>query len=291
VNISYELLAHAVLAGILLGGFYAAVSIGLAISFGYLNVPQVAHPTFLVMGGFGAVILNRYGFDPILGGLLTMPVFFAFGWAVYTFYHHSFERRGEDADLRGIAFFFGLSLVLEITLSLMFGVDQQIVSAPYIGRSIALGDFRIPYRTLIACGGALLISGLFVALLRKTFTGRAIQAVAQDETALLIVGADPVRIKQIAFAFATATTSLSGALLAIIGPVTPGLGRLYLGKVFAIVVLAGLGSIRGVILASLVLGVTESLLLATAGTSWTPAVAFGIILVTLAVKPNGLFGR
>src|ERR1019366_4049791 len=144
--LTFDLYVNAVISGILLGGFYAAVSIGLAISFGLLGVPQVAHPAFLVLGGFGVIVLNRHGVDPLLAGILWVPAFFLFGWLVYSFYHRTFERRGEDVDLRGIAFFFGVAFIVEISLSLYFGVDQQFVDAPYIGRSFRLGDLRFPYR-------------------------------------------------------------------------------------------------------------------------------------------------
>ncbi|MEO8630117.1 MAG: branched-chain amino acid ABC transporter permease, partial [Betaproteobacteria bacterium] len=136
--------------------------------------------------------------------------------------------------------------------------------------------------------------GLTISLwlyLSKTYTGRAIQAVAQDHTALALMGADPVRVKQWAFGIATATCALAGALLIIIGPVEPGLGRLYIGRTFCVAVLAGLGSLPGTLAAGIILGIAESVVLTTVGASWAPAVAFGILLLVLAVRPAGLFGR
>jgi branched-chain amino acid transport system permease protein len=117
------------------------------------------------------------------------------------------------------------------------------------------------------------------------------QAVAQDEGALRLMGADPVRIKRWAFGIATATCAIAGALLIIIGPVDPNLDRLYIGRTFCVVVLAGLGSMSGTMVAGLILGVAESIVLSTAGTAWAPAVAFGILLLVLGVRPAGLFGR
>lgn len=288
---SFDLLADALISGVLLGGFYAAVSIGLAVVFGMLDVPQVAHPALLVAGGYGTFWLAQYGIDPLLAGLLLAPPFFLAGMAVYRFYHATFERRGTDAGLRGLAFFFGLAFVLEVGLILAFGVDQRLVQAPYIGTSLAIGEHRMPLRMLVAFGGAVLLTGGFALYLGTTYSGRAIKAVAQDETALQLMGADPVRIKQLAFGIATSTAAISGALLIIVGPIEPGLGRLYLGKVFSIVVLAGLGSIPGTFVAALVLGVSESLVLSSLGVSWAPAVSFGLLLAMLAIRPAGLFGR
>jgi branched-chain amino acid transport system permease protein len=121
--------------------------------------------------------------------------------------------------------------------------------------------------------------------------GRAILAVAQDRLALQLMGADPVRIKQFAFGLAIATTAIAGSLLIIIGPVEPSVGRLYIGRVFAIVVLGGMGSIPGMFIAAMILGVAESLVATFMGPSWAPAVAFGLLLLTLAFRPSGLFGR
>ena len=288
---SFELLGEAIIAGVLLGCFYAAVSVGLSVAFGLLDVPQIAHPAFLVLGAYGAYFLGRLGVDPLLAGILLTPLFFVAGLAVYRFYHAVFESRGTDAGLRGLAFFFGIAFVVEVVLILVFGVDQRMVEAAYIGRSVALGDMRIPMRMLVAVGVALVLTIGLSRYLSGTFTGRAIKAVAQDQTALALMGADPVRVKQWAFGIATGTCALAGALLIIVAPVEPGLGRLYIGRTFCVAVLAGLGSMPGTLAAGLILGIAESVVLASLGASWAPAVAFGLLLLVLAVRPAGLFGR
>lgn len=286
-----ELLYEAIISGVLLGCFYAAVSLGLSVAFGLLDVPHIAHPSFLVLGAFGTYMLGLHGVDPLLAGLLMMPVFFVFGLAVYQFYYSTFEKRGSDTGLRGIAFFFGVAFIVEVSLIIAFGVDQRLVEAAYIGTSTRFGDMRIPNRMLVAFGVAVLLTAVLTVYFAKTFTGRAIKAVAQDEGALRLMGADPVRIKRFAFAIATATCAIAGALLIIVGPVDPGLGRLYIGRTFCVVVLAGLGSMSGTVVAGLVLGIAESIVLSSVGAAWAPAVAFGILLIVLGVRPAGLFGR
>jgi branched-chain amino acid transport system permease protein len=286
-----QLLFEAIVSGVLLGCFYAAVSLGLSIAFGLLDVPHIAHPAFLVLGAFGAYVLGGYGLDPLVAGLLLMPVFFVFGLGVYQFYYATFERRGTDTGLRGLAFFFGVAFIVEVGLILAFGVDQRMVEAPYIGQSLEIGEMRLPYRMLVAFGMAVVLMVVLSTYLARTFTGRAIKAVAQDEGALRLMGVDPVRVKRIAFGIATAVTAVTGALLIIVGPVEPGLGRIYIGRTFCVVVLAGLGSVPGTIVAGLILGIAESIVLSTAGAAWAPAVSFGILLMVLAVRPAGLFGR
>jgi branched-chain amino acid transport system permease protein len=138
---------------------------------------------------------------------------------------------------------------------------------------------------------ALVLMATLTLYLSQTFTGRAIKAVAQDEPALRLMGADPVRIKQWAFGIATAVAALAGALLIIIGPVEPALDRVYIGRTFSVVVLAGLGSMTGTLAAGLILGISESIVLMLFGASWAPAVSFGLLLLVLGVRPQGLFGR
>jgi len=289
--LSFELLLEAIVFGVLLGCFYAAVSIGLSVAFGLLDVPHVAHPAVMVLGSYCTYLLGRYGLDPILAGIALMPLFFLLGVAIYRFYYESFEKRGSDAGVRGLAFFFGLAFIIEVGLILAFGVDQRMVEAAYIGRSLALGEFRIPWRMLVAFGVALVLTAALTIYLSRTFTGRAIKAVAQDEPALRLMGANPVRIKQWAFGIATAVTALAGAMLIVVGPVEPSLDRVYIGRTFAVVVLAGLGSMTGTLAAGLILGISESIVLMQFGASWAPAVAFGLLLVVLGIRPQGLFGR
>ena len=289
---TWDLLVGAIVFGLLLGCFYAAVSLGLSISFGLLDVPLIAHPSFLVSGAYATWLLGSYGLDPILSGLLVAPIFFALGVLIYRLYYAMFERHGSDTNLRGLAFFFGVAFIIEIGLVLAFGVDQRLVEAVYIGKSIDLtDDLRIPMRLLVGFSVAIVLTIGLTIYLSKTFLGRAIRAVAQDQIAISLMGANPVRVKQWAFGIATATTAIAGSLLIIIGPVDPQLGRIYIGRTFCVVVLAGLGSMGGTLVAGLILGVAETLVLTFFGASWAPAVAFGLLLVILGVRPQGLFGR
>ena len=288
---SIDLLRDAIVFGLLVGCFYAAVSVGLSVAFGLLDVPNIAHPAFLVLGSYCTYVLNQYGWDPIVAGIVLMPAFLLLGMAVYRFYYETFERRGTEAGLRGLAFFFGVVFIIEVGLVLLFGVDQRLVEADYIGKSLSIGDMRLPLRLLVACAVALVLTIGLSLYLSKTFTGRAIKAVAQDEPALRLMGANPVRIKQWAFGIATAVTALAGALLIIVGPVEPTMDRVYIGRTFCVVVLAGLGSMSGTLVAGLILGVSESIVLTLLGASWAPAVAFGLLLIMLGIRPQGLFGR
>lgn len=288
---SWELLANTLVAGLLLGGFYAAVSLGISLIFGLLDIANIAQPAFLILGSYAAYVMNTsFGLDPILTGVLFTPLFYGLGVVVYRVYYGSFERRGEES-LRGLVFFFGLLFIIEVSLSLKYGVDYRLVQAAYIGKSIDLGGVGVAYRLLVPCLVGLAMTLALYLFLGRTFYGRAIMAVSQDGPALRLMGADPIHIKTIAFGIGIAAASLAGALLITIAPVIPSTDRDYIGRMFAITVLGGMGSIGGTLVASVILGVIESLMGTFFGPSWSLAMSFGILLIALAVRPAGLFGR
>jgi branched-chain amino acid transport system permease protein len=291
MSVPLDLLINAVVAGLLLGGFYAAVTVGISISFGMLDVVNIAHPAFIILGSYIAYIVNiTYGVDPILVAIVALPAFYLLGAAVYQVYYLSFERRGQEA-LRGLAFFFGLLFITEVSLILVFGVDYRYVEAVYIGPTWRIGFLDLPLRLLVPCVVAVLLVIALQLLLTRSFIGRAIMAVAQDQLALQLMAANPVRIKRIAFGISIATAALAGAFLIIIQPVEPSVGREYIGRVFASCVLGGMGSLPGTVIAAMLLGVVESFTATFYGPSWAPAVAFGFLLLTLAVRPAGILGR
>jgi branched-chain amino acid transport system permease protein len=287
----YGLLINAIIAGLMLGGFYAAVTVGVSISFGMLDIVNIAHPGFIVLGSYIAYIVNtEFGIDPIVVSIVMLPAFYFLGVTVYQIYYRSFERRGQDT-LRGLAFFFGLLFVTEVGLNLVFGVDYRSVNAPYIGGSLNFGPFEFPTRMLVPCLVSLVMFLGLEIYMSRTFIGRAVMAVSQDPLALQLMAVNPTRIKSIAFGISIATASMAGAFLIIIQPVIPSASRDYIGRIFAICVLGGLGSLPGTLIAAMLLGVIESITATFYGPSWAPAVSFGLLLLTLAVRPSGLLGR
>lgn len=286
-----RLLLDAIVSGLLVGGLYATMAVGIAIAFGMLGVSNIAHPAVILLGSFLAYVLNtRFGLDPLfVGAILTVPFYFL-GVILYTGYEFVFERRSAES-MRALAFFFGLLFITEVCLQLAFGVDYRLVEASYIGPAISLGSLDLPTRMLVPfLASVVALVGLQMFFMH-TFTGRAIMAVAQDKLALQLMGAAPRRIKQIAFGISTATAALAGALLIIVQPVEPSMGRDFIGRIFAICVLGGIGSLPGTFVAAAAVGVAESITSTFYGPSWAPAVGFGMLLIALVVKPSGIFGR
>ena len=235
-------------------------------------------------------LAEYFGIDPILATVILAPAFYVLGMAAYQVYYVAFERR-DDQSLRGLSFFFGILFIAEVGLILGFGVDYRSVQAWYTQGNLNLFVIELPWRLLVPfLLGLVMVAGLQIFLAR-TFVGRAIQAVAQDQGALRLMAANPAKIKRIAFGLSFATAAVAGAALIIIQPVEPSIGREYIGRIFAICVLGGLGSFPGMVIAAVTLGIVESLTSTFFGPSWAPAVAFGVLLVTLAVRPNGILGR
>src|SRR3954463_6043742 len=147
--VSLDLLINAIVAGILLGGFYAAVTVGITITFGMLDIVNIAHPAFIMLGAFIAYFVNQnFGIDPVVVGVAFVPVFFILGMAMYRIYYTAFEKRGQES-IRGLAFFFGVLFIAEVSLILVFGVDYRSAEASYLGVNINLGGVGLPLRLLV----------------------------------------------------------------------------------------------------------------------------------------------
>jgi len=291
VELSYDILSNALVTGCLLGGVYAALTLGLTVSFGLLDIVNIAHPAFVVAGAYIAYGLNAsFGLDPILAGLIASPAIFVCGIAIYQLYHAGLERRG-GSSIRGLAFFFSLLMLIEVGLLLTFGVDFRSVQTSYIDAVPSFGNVTLPLRLLVPFLVSIAMVGATQALLYGTTFGRAVRAVAQDQIALRLMALDPVRIKALAFGLSAILATLAGSLLIIVQPVEPSIVWLYIGIPFAICVLGGAGSVLGTFLAALIIGLSESFCTSLWGPSWSPALTFGILLLVIAFRPNGLFAR
>jgi branched-chain amino acid transport system permease protein len=176
-------------------------------------------------------------------------------------------------------------------LILAFGVDYRNVNTSYTDKTLDLGLITVAYRLLIPFAISVTLLLIIRWAFKKTYFGRAVSAVAQDPLALQLMGVNPVKVKGYAFGLSLLTAVIGGAMLIIIQSVQPSAGREYIGLVFAIVVLGGMGNLTGTLLGAMILGITESMTATFAGPSWAPAVSFGLLLLTLVFRPQGIFGK
>src|SRR5947207_13920780 len=186
MDFPFELLINAIIAGVLLGGFYIAVTVGVSISFGMLDIVNIAHPAFIILGSYLVYIVNStFGIAPVLVGLLMLPVFYTLGAAVYQVYYLSFEKRGQEA-LRGLAFFFGILFITEVGLILVFGVDYRYAEAGYIGPALRFSFIDLPYRMLIPCVISLIMLAVLQFYLSGTFVRLPIKAESHEQRAMAL---------------------------------------------------------------------------------------------------------
>ena len=286
-----SLLLNGIVSGLLLGGLYAVAAAGLAVSFGMLDIVNIAHPALMVAAAFLVVIVGgALGIDPLLCAVLLTPLFYVIGIGIYSAYNHFFERRGDEA-LQGLAFFFGVMFIIEVGLVMAFGPEQHFLDPDYAFTTWRIGEIDLPLRMLVPALFGLLAIGLLYLFLHRTFTGLAIAAVAQDSEALRLLAIDPVKVKRLAFGISVALACLAGGALIVVQPVEPSSGQIFIGRVFAICIMGGMASLSGAMAAAFLFGVVENVTATFFGPSWAPAVAFGWLLLVLAFRPQGLFGR
>src|SRR5689334_12792092 len=224
------LLLNGIVSGLLLGGLYAAAASGLAVSFGMLDIVNIAHPALMVMGAFTVVLLGgALGIDPLLAAVIQTPAYYVLGLLIYAAYHHFFEKRGDEA-LQGLAFFFGVMFIIEVGLVMVFGPEQRFLDPSYAFTTLRFGEIDLPLRMLVPALFALAAIAALLVFLHRSFTGLAIAAVAQDPEALRLMAVDPARIKRLAFGISIALAALAGGALVVVQPVEPSSGQVFIGR-------------------------------------------------------------
>lgn len=271
-----------------MGGVYAVMASGLSLIFGVTKITQIAHPALIIVGCYLTFWLaGSVGIDPFLSILIVAPALFGIGVLIYKFIVSYSSKGPPIATLLAL---FGLIMILESTVGSIWSTDYRAIYSIYQGRAITIGIFSGSLSRLMAFGVAVLSMGLLFLFLTYTETGRAIRATSQDKETAQVLGVNVTRVFVIVFGISTALAGVGGTLMGIIYSFYPALHWQWIGVVFSVVVLGGLGSISGAILAALIIGIAEALTSFFVGTQWAPAVAFAILLITLILRPQGLLG-
>lgn len=281
-------IAQSVVYGILMGGVYAVMASGLSLIFGVTKVTQIAHTALIIVGCYLSFWLaGSLGVDPFLSILITAPALFALGVLIYKLVVAHLSKGPPIAILLAL---FGVVLIVENLVGILWSTDYRAIYSIYQGRAISLGNFTASLPRLMAFGVAVVAMGLLFCFLRYTEIGRAIRATSQDRETAQVLGVDIEKVFLIVFGISTALAGVGGSLMGIIYSFYPALHWQWLGVVFSVVVLGGLGSIQGAVLAAVIIGIAESLTSSFIGIQWSPAVAFTVLLTTLMVRPQGLLG-
>jgi branched-chain amino acid transport system permease protein len=281
-------IVQAVVNGLLIGGIYALVSIGVTLIFGVVKIVNFAQGEFVMIGMYISYFLAaRFGVDPLISLFVSMPLLFVIGVLLQ---HFLIRRVLALGDMPQIFLTFALSLLLVNMALLLFTADYRTVQTPYSETAIHLGGLYVPIAKLIAFAVAMMLSGLLWVFLRITDLGKAMRAAAQSRDVAMLMGVNPDRVFGIAVGVALALAGAAGSLLMPFYPAYPLVGQVFVLMAFVAVVLGTLGNVTGALLASLMMGVAESLGIQFVGADSGLIVVFAMLLLTLAIRPKGLFG-
>ncbi len=286
-------LIESIINGILMGGLYGFMAVGLTLIFGIVKVINFAHGSFIMVGMFvGYWFFVLTGIDPYLSLLIIVPVLFILGYYVQKFLiKPMLISEAEEREPIGILVLTaGLWLFLDNLALLLFGPNFRTVSTRYTGVTFETGGVLISTPRLYAFLISLALMGVLYFALKKTRIGKAVRATGQDRRVATLMAVDIYRIYNIAFATGIALTGAMGALLVPFYPVYPSVGFVFDIRGFMIVVLGGLGNIQGALLAGLIIGLIESVGAQFMETCWTAGLIFLIFLLVLYFKPEGMFG-
>jgi branched-chain amino acid transport system permease protein len=278
-----------IIMGILLGGLYTMIALGLSMVFGVMRLLNVAHGDLVVFGSYFAfAIMTFVGMDPILSLVIGIPVLFVVGFFIQKYLMARAFRLSMDAPL---IIAIGISLVLENTYQIIFSPMSRGLSTSYSMESFTMGEIYIPIVYLLSFSVAIIVMFALGVFLKRTYVGQAIIAASQDAGAAQLMGVNTARIFAFTFGIATAIAAVAGVFLGLTFPFTPVSGIQFLIIAFGVVILGGLGSIIGTFVGGIILGLTQTLAAQYISASMQMLFVYVIVLVLLAVRPRGLFGR
>lgn len=274
--------------GLLLGGIYALVSVGLNLIFGVIRVVNFAQGEFVMLGMYGALAAQlALALDPYLAAFLILPALFGLGCAVYWL----ILRPLQGEPMMQIFATFGLLMLIQNAVLAGTGGTAFSVNSVATGASVSLGPVQMGAGRLIVLIAATVVTGGLAWYLRATWHGKAIRAVAQDRAAARLMGVNVQRVYTVSFGIGAALAGLAGCLLAPLYSMTPQIGINFILPAFAVVVLGGLGSVAGAYLGGFIVGLTEAFSGYYLDPALKHAVLFVVFIIVLVVRPQGLFGH
>jgi branched-chain amino acid transport system permease protein len=275
--------------GLVLGGLYACIAVGFSLVWGVLNVINILHGTFIVLGSYVAYFAYAHlGIHPFISVVIAGAVLYVIGHAIQA---GTINRVITAPVLITLTLTFGLDLILNNAMLVAFTADYRKINLENPLGSIEIGPIFLPGDRVAAMGLALLLTILLYRLLRDSRIGRAIVAVRMDREAAALMGVDVKRVNAVTFGIGALMAGAAGALLSIIYPISPLNSSLFLGKAFVVCVLGGLGSVPGAMVGGIVLGVVESFGAFWFGPEHAVTLSFALLLVLLFVRPGGLLGK
>jgi branched-chain amino acid transport system permease protein len=277
-----------IILGLLIGGVYALLAAGLTLIFGVMDVINVAQGALLIFAAFVAWTLWKdLGIDPLLGVLITTPLMFAIGWAMYMLTIQFLA--GKPASM-SVLLTFALALVIEGTMGILWSTTYHASTPGYFAESFRPGAFYLPKAQVYGCVIAVGVLTALYVLLRYTWLGRAIRAVSENVTSARLVGVNPKKVAALTFAVGVATTGAGGSIVSVLYPFLPGSHYQWISRLLGVIVLGGMGSLPGAVVGALALGVAETTTATYISPRWATMVPYVLIVVVLLARPQGIAG-
>ncbi len=284
-----NIIVEAIITGILTGGVYALMSSGLTLIFGVMEIINIAIGALVILGGYLSYVLQQYlHIDLFIGLLITMPVMFLLGLAIEWAFIRPLKR---ERVMFSILVTFAIALIIEGVLSLIFGTNYVQLHAWYVTASVNIGGFYLAYIYILGfLLSVALLSGLYLLLYRTKF-GQSVRAAMQNRTAAELIGIDVERVSLVTFGIGVALTAAGGMAFGATNSFNPNSAYDLISRLLVIIILGGMGSLRGALIASLFMLVVEDVTAVVWSPVWSSTVFFILLVVVLLVRPQGIFGQ
>ncbi|MCY4394769.1 MAG: branched-chain amino acid ABC transporter permease [Rhodospirillaceae bacterium] len=282
-------LANAVASGLLIGLVYGLSALGLSVIFGVIRIVNFAHGEIMVMGMFFALLMFRWlGLDPLLSVPLAAALMFGFGYVLQLVVVSRVSHLPEHMQFLLLA---AIAIMIVSALLLVFGPDAQGVDVDYAWNSFAVGELIIDYPKMFAAIAAVIVASLLLAFFKYTSTGKAIRACADNRMGAQVVGLNVSRLYALTFGIGAACLGAAGAIILLLFEVHPYLAPGYTLLAFVIVIIGGLGSLFGALVGGILIGVSEAMAALLFQPSMKSAFSFGLLILVLLLRPQGLLGK
>jgi branched-chain amino acid transport system permease protein len=288
--VSGTALTKAVIDGVLTGGVYGLMAAGLTLVFGVMDIINIAQGALVVLGAYLSYVLAVHlGVDLFVGLLLTIPTFFVLGVAI----EWSFMRRLREQDRTAMSILvtYAVAIIIEGVLSLIFGVDYVQLQASYVNSTFHVFGFYLPYIYVYGFALAVALLAALYYVLYRTHFGRGVRASLQNRTAAELIGVNVNRVRAVSVGIGVAVTAAGGMVFGATNAFNPNSGYDLISRLLSIVILGGLGSIGGALVAAISMLVLEDVVAVVWSPVWSTLVYFAALVVVLSIRPAGLFGK
>jgi branched-chain amino acid transport system permease protein len=284
-----HLFVQACILGLLTGGVYALMASGLALGFGVMRVINVAQGALIILGAYLSYTLyTTLGIDPFIGLVVITPAMFVFGMLLQFVFLR--PLRDEEREELSLLVTWAIALGIEGVLSVAYLTTYRSTITSYADHSWIVLGYHLSVARCYAFVASAVVLGLLFLILRLTKLGRAVRATVQNPTAARLLGVDTRMVSALGFGLSVATASAAGAVYGIVFPFNPGSHYDLISRLLSIIVLGGLGSLGGAVVAALFMGLAEAVFAAEISPTWSSFTFFVVLIVVLVIRPQGLFG-